>query len=56
MQRTLFILVLFLLLACSARKEAETGKINFQVAEFSEARVQARDTGKMLLAYFYTEW
>ena len=56
MKRLLFLFLLFFLFACTSEKNAEVGKINFQVTEFSEARIEARDTGKLLLAYFYTDW
>ncbi|MCD6205971.1 MAG: hypothetical protein J7L22_09940 [Candidatus Marinimicrobia bacterium] len=57
MKRILVLFSVLFLFACSANKKtAEIGKINFQVSDFAEARSQARDTGKLLLAYFYTDW
>ncbi|MFH2048178.1 MAG: hypothetical protein ABIJ12_01935 [bacterium] len=56
MKRVLIFLSILFLFACTAKKPAEIGNINFQVTEFSEARIQARDSGKLLLAYFYTDW
>ncbi len=56
MKRILIYLSILFLCACSSKKDAETGTINFQISEFSEAQVLARDTGKLLLAYFYTDW
>jgi len=52
----LIIFSILFLFACATKKPAEVGNIDFQVTEFSEARIQARDTGKLLLAYFYTDW
>ncbi|MBU1065838.1 hypothetical protein KJ762_00365 [bacterium] len=56
MKRTLIFLSILFLFACTVKKPAEVGNINFQVTEFSEVRIQARDTDKLLLAYFYTDW
>jgi len=56
MKPTFLLFSILFLFACTSKKEVEVGKINFQVCEFSEARVQAQDTGKLLLAYFYTDW
>jgi len=56
MKRILILLSIYFLFACTTKKTVEVGNINFQVTEFSEARIQARDTDKLLLAYFYTDW
>ena len=56
MRQTLIYLSILYFFACAAKKPADVGNINFQVTEFSEARIQARDTDKLLLAYFYTDW
>lgn len=57
MKRILVLFSSLFLFACSANKKtAEIGKINFRVSDFAEAQSQAGDTGKLLLAYFYTDW
>jgi len=56
MKRILILFSIFFLFACTAKKPVEIGNINFQVTEFNEARIQARDTGRVMLAYFYTDW
>ncbi|MBN2602210.1 MAG: hypothetical protein JXR87_09475 [Candidatus Marinimicrobia bacterium] len=56
MKQTLILFSILFLFACTAKKPVEIGTVNFQVTEFSEARIQARDSSKLLLAYFYTDW
>jgi hypothetical protein len=57
MKHTFLLIILLFLGACSAKKvEEQPGRINFKVTEFEEARIEARDSGRLLLAYFYTDW
>jgi len=57
MKHTILLFLLIFLSTCSQKKvEEEPGQINFKVTEFEEARIEARDSGRLLLAYFYTDW
>lgn len=57
MKHTFLLFLLIFLSTCSQKKvEEEPGQINFKVTEFEEARIEARDSGRLLLAYFYTDW
>ncbi|MGC9363786.1 MAG: hypothetical protein ACP5FZ_04365 [Fidelibacterota bacterium] len=57
MKHTVWIFLLLFLGACSQKTvEEKPGRINFRIIEFDEARIEARDSGRRLLAYFYTDW
>lgn len=57
MKHTFLLFLLIILSTCSQKKvEEEPGQINFKVTEFEKARIEARDSGRLLLAYFYTDW
>ncbi len=57
MKHTVWLFLLLFLGACSQKTvEEEPGRINFRITEFDEARIEARDSGRRLLAYFYTDW
>lgn len=57
MKHVILLFLLILLSGCPQKKVAEVpGQINFKVTEFEEARMEARDSGRLLLAYFYTDW
>ncbi len=55
MKRLFVFLTLLFLFTCSPEQAVEVGKIDWQTISLGEAQSQARESGKLLLVYFYTD-